>query len=350
VLSNGSSAILRGPEKASKACSGDEVPDMLRAIKRKIKESILSVPPVMKVFESVARTGVGSNECLRHGFLPVPVSYYSPIPDIEDLIRRNLWDKKSEMPGIDFRIGEQLSLLEDLGEKFGKECVWPLEKTRDDRQFHVDNSSFSFGCAASTRSFIRNYKPKRIFEVGSGMSSRVISEAVMMNRSETGIPAEYVIVDPYPGEVIRNGLRGLDRLVESRVELLPPSFFDSLTEGDILFIDSSHTVKIGSDCNYLYLEIIPSIRPGVILHIHDIALPYEYPRTYATSETFRQFWTEQYILQAFLSHNRNFEVMLAMYYIMNEHLDVFGKSYPGYDREKHKLSSGSFWIRRKPTN
>jgi len=321
---------------------------MLKTVKRKIKEGVLSIPPLMNMLESVARTGVGSNLCLKRGFLPLPISFYSPVPDIDDLIRRDVWGKKTEMAGIDFRVGEQLRLLKNLGETFGKECDWPAERSRDDRQFFVNNSSFSYGCAASTHSFIRNFRPKRVIEIGSGMSSLIISEAVMRNRAETGFPAEYVIVDPYPGEVVRNGLNGLDRLVESRVELLPPSFFSGLEEGDILFIDSSHTVKIGSDCNYLYLEIVPSVPPGVILHVHDIGLPYEYPRAYATSETFRQFWTEQYILQAFLSHNAQYEILLAMNYLMTEHPGLFESSFPHYDKERHQYTSSSFWIRRKP--
>lgn len=321
---------------------------MLKTVKRKIKEGILSIPPVMNALESVARTGVGSDLCLKRGFLPMPVGFYSPVPDIEDLVRRNVWGNISEMPGIDFRVGEQLSLLKLLGGTFGEECDWPADRTRDDRQFYANNSSFSYGCAASTHSFIRKFRPKRIIEIGSGMSSLIISGAVTRNRTETGVPAEYAIVDPYPGKTIRNGLPGLDRLVENRVELLPPSFFRDLEEGDILFIDSSHTVKIGSDCNYLYLEIVPSVRPGVILHVHDIGLPYEYPRAYATSQTFRQFWTEQYILQAFLSHNAQYEILLAMNYLMTDHPGVFETSFPRYDKERHRYTSSSFWMRRKP--
>jgi hypothetical protein len=321
---------------------------MLRTIKRKIKEGILSIPPVMNVMESVARTGVGSNRCLKRGFLPLPVGFYSPVPDVEDLVRRDVWAGRTGMAGIDFRIGEQLDFLKELGETFGKECSWPPERTADDRRFYVNNSTFSYGCAASTHSIIRHFRPGRVVEVGSGMSSLIISGALSRNRSETGNPAEYVIVDPFPGETVRKGVDGLHRLVESRVELLPLSLFETLGQGDVLFIDSSHTVKIGSDCNYLYLEVIPSLRPGVIVHVHDISLPFEYPRTYATSETFRQFWTEQYILQAFLSHNRDYEVLLAMGYVMKEHPGAFETCFPHYDREQHRFTSGSFWFRRKP--
>jgi hypothetical protein len=139
----------------------------------------------------------------------------------------------------------------------------------------------------------------------------------------------------------------MTELVVNRVELLDTNFFDQLNANDILFIDSGHCVIIGGDVNYLFLEILPRLAPGVIVHIHDIGIPYEYSKTYATSETFRQFWTEQYLLQGFLCFNNEFEILLAMNYLMSDHSEFFKKTFPFYNPNLHPFFSGSFWIRRK---
>ena len=99
--------------------------------------------------------------------------------------------------------------------------------------------------------------------------------------------------------------------------------------------------------NYLYLDILPRLASGVIVHIHDIGLPYEYSRAYAISESFRQFWTEQYLLQAFLAFNAEFEILLGMNYLMVDHAPLFRGAFPHYDPELHPFISGSFWMECK---
>ena len=159
--------------------------------------------------------------------------------------------------------------------------------------------------------------------------------------------AEYIIVDPYPGSIVENNLPGVTQLVKQRCELLDIDFFKQLGKNDILFIDSSHMARIGSDVNYLILEVLPNLASGVIIHFHDINLPFEYPKAYATNPRFRMFWTEAYLLQAFLCLNTKFEILLAMSYLTAEKGEVLHNSFPLYDPDKHILTSGSFWIRRK---
>lgn len=293
----------------------------------------------------VAITGYGSNECLKVGFLPVPVHYYSPIPDINDLEKRNVWNKKSELQGVAFDPKKQLAFLKKL-RPFGKECIWPLHKTSNEADFFVDNDSFSFGCAAVLYSMIRKYKPHTVIEIGSGHSSKIISQSIHTNKKEGGKIPHYIIIDPYPQEFIKNNKISYTKLIPKKVEVIKPIFFNILERNDILFIDSSHTVKIGSDVNFLILDILPRLNPGVFIHFHDINLPFEYPKVYTTNEAFRQFWTEQYLLQAFLSFNQQFEILLAMTYIMHSHLKEFSKAFPNYNPRLHKASSGSFWMRR----
>src|SRR6266568_1155891 len=299
-----------------------------------------------KIIKITAATGKGSDICLEEGFLPLPVHFYSPVPDLSDLVKRNIWEKVSDLPGINFRRQEQPAFLAQMAERFAGECQWPLMPTNDSQQFYLKNPSFGYGCAASTHCMIRCYEPAAVIEIGSGMSSRVIAAALGVNRRE-GHPSQYLIVDPYPGAEISGGAIDGAELVKTRVELLDTSFFSLLKENDILFIDSSHSVKTGSDVNYLYLEVLPRLDPVVIVHVHDICFPYEYPRAYATSESFRQFWTEQYLLQGFLQFNDEFEVLLSLNYLMVDHAAFFREVFPYYAPDVHPSISGSFWMRRK---
>ncbi len=134
--------------------------------------------PLAKLVYTMARTGAGTDECLNNGALPVPIDFYNPIPDINDLERRNIWSKKSDLNGINFNIDFQLKFLKELGKVFSDECSWSYSNTNSSK-FHLDNSvPFSFGCAAYTHSIIRKYKPKKIIEFGSGNSSKVIASAI----------------------------------------------------------------------------------------------------------------------------------------------------------------------------
>jgi hypothetical protein len=302
---------------------------------------------LIKVFRIIATTGKGSNLCLKAGFLPVPVDFHSPVPDIDDLEKRNVWGLRSGLEGIDLKVDAQLELLNELGSNYSDECQWPLSLTGNSSEFYLQNNSFSYGCGASTHCMIRYCKPETVIEIGSGMSSIVISDALSINHAKDRRSSKYIIVDPYPSNFAKSGSLGTIDCFQTRVELLDSAFFNCLKDNDILFIDSGHCVRIGGDVNYLFLDVLPRLEPGVIVHIHDISMPYEYPKVYATSETFRQFWTEQYLLQSFLSFNNEFEVLLAMHYLMKDHGKAFKKAFPYYNPDIHRLTSGSFWIRRK---
>lgn len=327
----------------------------IRGIAGKVKKAaglrLFTSSALIKVAAEVmgrtAKTGQWSDLCLAKGFLPMPVHFYSPIPDLKDLEERRVWEAKSSLAGIDFGADRQVILLNELGQKYGEECNWPVLPTADPYDFYLDNQSFNYGCAASTHAMFREFKPKRVIEIGSGMSSLVICKAIELNRLDGSGSAEYSIADPYPREIIKKGLPGVSELIARPVEHVKPEFFDRLKENDVLFIDSGHSVRIGGDVNFLYLEVLPRLAPGVIVHIHDISLPYEYPKAYATSEVFRQFWTEQYLLQSFLCYNDEFEVLLAMNYLMTDHFDTFKQAFALYDSGIHRAGSGSFWMRRK---
>ena len=296
----------------------------------------------------MANTGQGTDECLEIGCLPMNVHFYSPIPDIKDLESRKIWEEKSELPGIDFHPDEQIALLEQLGREFGSECEWPLTPTAIATQFYLKNNSFSYGCASALHTMVRHFKPQHFIEIGSGHSSKIISRALEMNKNDDpSRTPEYIVVDPYPGEIVSKRLSFISKLVKEKVECLDRNFFEILGENDILFVDSGHTVRTGSDVNFIILEVLPRLRPGVNIHFHDINLPYEYPRVYFTNPQFRMFWTEAYLLQAFLSFNRDFEILLAMNYLQTDHMSEYCKAFPRFNMADNWANSGSFWIRRK---
>lgn len=308
--------------------------------------AVVEIRDLPEVVRYLAVTGDMTDACLAAGALPLPVHFYSPVPDIPDLDRRGVWERRSRLEGIDFRPEPQLALLGELGRRFGAECDWPLADTGDPHRFFQNNGAFSFGCAAMLHGMLRLNRPRRVIEVGSGNSSRVISAALSRNGRD-GHRAEYTIVDPYPAPATRT-LPALTELVADRVELLPPGRFDRLQAGDLLFVDSSHTVKIGGDVNALILDVLPRLAPGVVVHFHDISLPFEYSRTYYTNPRFRVFWTESYLLQAFLSCNARYEVLASMALLMADHLDAFRRAFPMWDPVASPNTSGSLWIRSKP--
>lgn len=291
----------------------------------------------------MAQTGTGTDACLRHKCLPLPVNYDSPVPDIADLDQRDYFNYSSSLPGIHWREAEQLAFLAQRGQMFGHECNWPADNTHNPYQYYTENVCFGYGCAAGLHCFIRYFQPGRIVEIGSGFSSLVISSALGVNAKAH---SEYIIIDPYP-QSIMNNLPRMTLLVNRRVELLDANFFERLEKNDILFVDSSHIVRMGSDVNHLVLEVLPRLAPGIIVHFHDIPMPWEYSRVYFTNPKFRRFWTESYLLQAFLCFNSQFEILLAMRYLMTKHKEKFCSAFNHYSPERHHAISGSFWMRRK---
>lgn len=312
-----------------------------------VLRAIVSSPIQAALVTWMARTGEGTDASLRMGSLPLPVHFYSPVPDLDDLERRDVWSRRSDLKGVDFRPEAQVAYLLELGGRYGLECGWPSEPTDDPTMFHTENMTLSFGCAAAAHCIIRERKPRHLIEIGSGMSSIVFSAALELNEADGVQPAEYTVIDPYPSSHLSTLPGTRPTVIPQRVEVVDIDLFEQLERGDILFVDSGHVVRVGGDVNFLLLDVLPRLNPGVIVHFHDIGLPYEYPKVYATNPSFRVFWTEAYLLQAFLAFNSEFEVLLAMAYLTQEHRDAFRRAFPLYDPARHKATSGSFWIVRR---
>jgi len=272
----------------------------------------------------------------RRGFHVTPVNFYQPIPETGSL-PETLWNRLSELHGIDMNDAVQLDLLRNQFPRFRHEYEQiPVEPTGEPGRFHCNNDLFGGADALVAYCMIRHFQPRLIIEVGSGFSSLIAAEAIAKNKNSA-----LICIEPFPQDFLRQGFPGLRSLIEKKVEEIDLEFFSQLSCGDILFIDSSHTVKIRGDVNYLFLELLPRLRPGVIVHVHDIFFPFDYPRDWVMDEL--RFWSEQYLLQAFLSFNSEFEVLIANHYLAHYYLEDFKQTFP----HSPSWSKGSFWMRRK---
>jgi hypothetical protein len=316
----------------------ESVPAALREIADEVKRGNIEISELSRFIAAVIPFCLRSTEHRelflnweKHGFHVTPVHFYEPIPDTQSL-PETLWSEPSELVGIDMNESMQLDLLRNHFSKFRGEYetvsaeppagqLWPFRGTD----------------VLVAYCMVRHFQPRRIIEVGSGFSSLVLGQAAAKNKTSS-----LICIDPFPGELLRNAsIPALQSLIETKVQDLDVEFFSQLDPGDILFIDSSHAVKIGGDVNYLFLEVLPRLNPGVIVHVHDIFFPFEYRRHWVLDE-FR-FWTEQYLLQAFLTFNSEFEVLLANYYLSRYHKEHLRAAFPDLPR----WIGGSFWMRRK---
>jgi hypothetical protein len=273
----------------------------------------------------------------RHGFHVTPVHFYQPIPDTQSLPNA-IWDTASELAGIEMNDSLQLELLRNHFPKFRDEYEQvPSEQTAEPDPFYAKKGPFRGIDAIVAHCMVRYFQPQLIIEVGAGASSLVLGKAIIKNNNNQGL----VCIEPFPQEFLKRGFAGLHSLIEKRVQDVDVEFFSQLRPGDILFIDSSHTVKIGGDVNYLFLEVLPRLNPGVIVHVHDIFFPFDYRRDWVMDE-FR-FWTEQYLLQAFLMFNSEFEVLMANSYLNHHWQQELKATFPTLA----SFRGGSFWMRRR---
>lgn len=278
----------------------------------------------------------------RLGVHVTPVHYHSPVPDTRSF-PAGLWTKRLSATGVDLRESEQVELLEDFRSRFADEIdAIPLEPTADPTQYYVRNNAFESVDGEILYCMVRYLRPRRVIEIGSGFSTLITAQALRRNAAESGAAADFTAIEPYPNAVIRAGVPGLTRLLSAQVQEVPIDTFRALDRDDILFIDSSHVVASGSDVVYEFLEILPQLRPGVIVHVHDIFLPVEYKREWLMS--LRMFWNEQYILQAMLANNPTWEVLWGGSYMHLAHPDRLTRAFRSYD--PRTVWPASFWVRK----
>lgn len=279
----------------------------------------------------------------RRGLHVVRRHFYSPVPDSDTLATYD-FERETSPAGLDWRESDQLDLLAKFESTFRDEYArFPRERGEVEHEFTLANSSFGPVDAEILYCMIRHHRPAVILEIGSGHSTRLAAQAARANGA-AGHATELIAIEPYPDRVLRRGIPGVTHVIAAPAQEVPLEEFERLRANDILFIDSSHVVKTGSDVQYEFLEILPRLQPGVLIHVHDIYLPREYPRRWVLEG--RTFFNEQYLLQAFLSFNASFAVVWAGHYMHLRHPERLREAFPSYAGEPPVDTVSSFWMRR----
>jgi len=289
---------------------------------RKIR--VNNMPLSKKIFKTV-------------GVFPIVNHYYEPLFDDRKL--KLSLDRDRNLPGINWNNEGQLSLLSQFNYQEELNSI-PSDKSKD-LSFFFNNPSLGPGDAEYLYCIIRHFKPARIIEVGSGYSTLMAKQAIEKNKQgNLSYTCEQICIEPYEMPWLeKTGVQVIRKLVED-VDI---SFFSSLQQNDILFIDSSHIIRPQGDVLFEFLEILPALHPGVIIHIHDIFSPKDYTKKHLVDDIL--FWNEQYLLEAFLTCNNDFVIIGALNYLKTHFPDKLISKLPILKNNPAHVP-GSFWIKR----
>jgi hypothetical protein len=272
------------------------------------------------------------------GFHVYPRHFASPFPLHEEIDWPGLETRRA-LPCIDFREKEALQRVAALS-RFAKELDdVPYAGPSINPPFWFDNGSFTDFDSAALHVVLRECRPKHYIELGCGFSSYVSSHALALNAKE-GAPCDAIYADPEPRRDLDQML-ATGRVLRERVQALPADLFARLQANDVLFIDTSHVLKVQSDAARELIEIIPSLAPGVWIHLHDVFSPYDYPEDWVRMKV-RLTCNEQYGLECLLSGGDRCEVMLPLYLLWREHREQLQILFP-----RGKTRPHSFWIRKR---
>jgi predicted O-methyltransferase YrrM len=266
-----------------------------------------------------------------------PGHFYSPIPSLAEIRAREtelFGTPPSSLPGINLRGEDQLALIRKLA-RFYPEMPFPREQSPKWR-YWFENWAYSYADAIYLYSMLRHLSPRRVIEIGSGFSS-----AAMLDAADRWLPeTSFTFIDPDTSTldaVLRPSDRERATIIRSRLQEVPLSTFDALTANDILFIDSTHVSKTGSDVNRIIFEILPRLASGVYIHFHDVFYPFEYPKEWVYEG---RAWNEDYILRAFLEFNDSFEIVLFGTWLAHFHRELLTELMP----LTLENPGGSLWI------
>lgn len=293
------------------------------------------------VFKFIRRAGIKyfplSKKLLyKTGVFPITDHYYEPLFQTGDL-KKSLSDER-KLPGINWNTEEQIDILNTF--HFQEELNKLPDSFVSETTFHFKNNSFESGDAEYWYSLIRLKKPQRIIEIGSGHSTKLARLAIEANQKQEGAYlCKHICIEPY--EMPWLEAIGVE-VIREKVENIPIAFFEQLEANDVLFIDSSHMIRPQGDVLFEYLELIPILKSGVIVHVHDIFSPRDYLKEWIVEEV--RFWNEQYLLEAFLSFNYEWKIIGALNFLHHSHFELLQQKCPRLTIEREP---GSFYMVKK---
>ncbi len=298
-----------------------------------LKNLINKMPYLRELYQEGIR--YKTNSCFPAGH------FYSPIVLIENIKKREfeIWgrDVNDKINGIDLRTEEQIRLINDFTNYY-YELPFKSEKQTHLR-YYFDNGYYSYTDGIILYSIIRHFKPKRIVEAGAGFSSAIMldTNCLFFNNK-----IELTFIEPYP-ERLYTLMSEEDKknvtVYETDIQSVPIDIFKTLQAGDILFVDSSHVVKTGSDVNFILFNILPILQTGVLIHFHDVFYPFEYPKEWVLGG---YNWNEDYFIRAFLMYNNKFEILIFSSFLHKHFRETFKEMPLCYEQ-----IGGHLWIKKK---
>ena len=270
----------------------------------------------------------------RRGIAAQPKGYYSSMVDPSEAVPSH---EPQLTAGFEMDAESHLQYLRSVFPKYSDEYAsLDVEKSETWHQrprFYKRNDGFQNIDALVYWAMIREHRPSRVVEIGSGFSTLLAAQAVLRNGC-----GRVTAIDPFPREFVRRNDLGIDLVVRAAEEI-DPEVLLSLRPGDIVFVDSSHVVRQGGDVNWFFLSVLPRLNRGVFVHVHDVYLPFDYP--IELMQRRNVYWTEQYLLQSYLTHNVQSKVLFGSRFAAHAFPDETARAFSGVD----SLSGASFWIR-----
>lgn len=268
-----------------------------------------------------------------------PGHFYSPIPALQTIKENEeiIWGQiTKDLPGIDLNEKKQVELLLELSAYYSQQ-PWADDKQKHLR-YHFNNPNYSYGESILFFCLLMHLKPRNVIEIGSGYTSCVLLDTNEVFL-ENAVSAAFI--EPYP-QLLTSLLKPGDKphTIEKKLEEVPLDIYSNLSAGDILFIDSTHVSKIGSDVNHIFFNLLPRLKSGVYIHFHDIYFPFEYPKEWVYQG---RAWNEAYLLRAFLQYNQEFEMVLFNSFLGRFHRDLLELHMPLCT----KNPGSSVWIRKR---
>lgn len=301
-------------------------------IKSASKAALNNIPPLKKTFAEL--------EQYRQGQFVPPGHFYSPIPSLSDIKQREAtifrpWPRT--LPAINLNEDGQIELFE-IFKKYYREQPFQAQPTPALR-YYFENPFYSYSDAITLYSMIRYARPKRIIEIGSGFSSAAIldtNDRFFDNRIAC------TFIDPDPRQLhslLKPNDAGHINIIPQKLQSIDQKIFFDLRADDILFVDSTHVAKVGSDVNTILFEILPQLHPRVYIHFHDIFYPFEYPKEFVYQGI---AWNEDYLLRAFLQYNSTFRIVYFNTFLEHFHREKFQQHMPLCLQNP----GGSLWIKK----